>query len=249
MDGRCLECGFEEADYTARGDRSWLARAVPERASLVFEHLRQESTVGGFGDANSLRDHLVQLLAREQLHEAVHLCQLSSREAAALVYGPEFSLEGKVASLQVSQGGVPKLPVPFAEVGFRGVAGDGRRSRRHHGHAWQALCLWSAEVIEALLQEGHPIGPGKAGENITLQGLDWGGLRSGLLLEIGEVVCELTGPASPCKENKAWFADGDFNRIDHGRHPGWSRWYAAVLRPGRVLPGDPVRARLAALSD
>lgn len=241
MDERCAECGFHETDYATRAERAWLARALPERAALTFEQLPAGAAVAGFPDEASLCHHLEGLFARQQLHEAVHLAQLASNEAARLGLGLGFALEGRIVGIHTSEGGVPKLPRKEAEVGFRGVLGDTQRHRRHHGHAWQALCLWSDEVIGQLAAEGNPIGPGKAGENLTVAGLDWSLLRSGLVFEIGEVVCELTGPATPCKENKGWFLDGDFRRIDHDRHPGSSRWYAAVRRPGRIRSGDPVQ--------
>jgi len=36
----------------------------------------------------------------------------------------------------------------------------------------------------------------------------------------------------------AWFADGDFKRMDQDVHPGWSRLYAWVLEPGSIRTGD-----------
>jgi MOSC domain-containing protein YiiM len=148
---------------------------------------------------------------------------------------------GRVAGLHVSPGGVPKTPVPTADVGWRGLAGDRQATRRHHGRVWQAVCLWSADVIGELQREGHPIFPGAAGENVTLAGLDWGALRPGKRLALGaDVVVEVTLPALPCAANAGWFADGDFTRIDHRRHPGSSRLYALVVRPGRIALGDDV---------
>jgi hypothetical protein len=45
---------------------------------------------------------------------------------------------------------------------------------------------------------------------------------------------------TPCRTIAPFFAGGAFKRIDGERHPGWSRWYAAVERPGPVRPGDVV---------
>lgn len=151
---------------------------------------------------------------------------------------------GSVAAVNVSHGGVPKLPIPDAEVGFAGVVGDGQKVRRHHGRPSQALCLWSLEAIEALAGEGHPVRPGAAGENLTLSGLDWAGLRPGVRLVLGDgadaPVAELTGWAEPCTTIAHCFTARDFRRIDHARHPGWSRAYAAVVRPGWTSTGAPV---------
>jgi MOSC domain-containing protein YiiM len=96
-------------------------------------------------------------------------------------------------------------------------------------------------VIEALRAEGHPIGPGSSGENLTLAGLDWVRVAPGDRLTIGEQVrLELTEYTTPCRLTAQWFTDGDFRRIAHEQHPGWSRLYARVLREGVVKTGDAV---------
>ena len=95
-------------------------------------------------------------------------------------------------------------------------------------------------MIDALRVEGHPIEAGSTGENLTLAGIDWARLRAGLVLEIGELRLRLSAPAVPCSKNAAFFMDGRVERMDHDRHPGWSRWYASVLEPGDIAPGDEV---------
>lgn len=150
---------------------------------------------------------------------------------------------GTLEQVNRSDGGVPKTAVVDAEIDRSGVVGDRQQARMHHGRPWQALCLWSADVIDDLVREGHPIAPGAAGENLTLRGIDWSDVRSGAVIEIGDVVCQLSAPATPCAKNNRWFADRDSQRIHHDRHRGWARWYASVLRPGRVAPGDPVDVR------
>jgi MOSC domain-containing protein YiiM len=147
---------------------------------------------------------------------------------------------GRVTGLHVSDGGVPKRPVDAADIGWRGLSGDRQWTRRHHGRIWQAVCLWSADVIDRLVAEGHPIFPGAAGENVTLAGVDWGGLRPGTRLRVGGALVEITVPAAPCFKNAQWFVGGHFDRIDHSRHPGESRLYALVVAPGAVNVGDEV---------
>jgi MOSC domain-containing protein YiiM len=146
---------------------------------------------------------------------------------------------GAVAQLNVSDGGVPKRPVERIEVDFRGVVGDRQATRLHHGRPFQALCLWSVEVIASLAAEGHPIGPGSAGENVTIAGLDWSTVSPGVRLAIGSVLCQISSYAVPCRQNARWFVDGDFGRIHH-RHGPISRVYATVLEPGAVGVGDAV---------
>jgi MOSC domain-containing protein YiiM len=89
---------------------------------------------------------------------------------------PEFPISaspptGTIIQISVSQGGVPKLAVPQAHVTPLGLEGDRQAHPEIHGGPNRAVCLWSLEVITALQQEGHPIAPGCAGENITLAGL------------------------------------------------------------------------------
>ena len=147
---------------------------------------------------------------------------------------------GTVSHLAVSGGGVPKLGVEAFTVGWSGAVGDTQGDRRHHGRPFQALCLWSTEVIAGLQAEGHPIAAGQAGENITVTGLDWATLRPGTIVRIGGVLAEISSHATPCAKNAQWFADRAFSRIDHDVHPGLSRLYASVLEPGPVAVGDQV---------
>ena len=167
-----------------------------------------------------------------------HLTDIASiRHDLGDTVGP---LTGQVAQVNASKGGVPKLPVDRGHIGFGGLDGDRQATRRHHGRPWQAVCLYSAEVIDALRAEGHPIGWGSTGENLTLAGIEWAQLRAGLVIQIGQLRLRLSAPAVPCAKNRQFFADGHFLRMDHDRHPGWSRWYASVLQPGDVAVGDAV---------
>jgi hypothetical protein len=147
--------------------------------------------------------------------------------------------EGSVVGLHLGDGGVPKRSVRSVDVDHGGVVGDRQGTRRHHGAPWQALCLWSEEVIAAFAAGGHPVGPGFAGENVTVAGLEWGRVRPGARLEIGTVVCEVSSYAVPCRQLAEWFSDRDFSRIHH-RHGPVSRVYATVIAPGTIDLGDQV---------
>jgi MOSC domain-containing protein YiiM len=135
---------------------------------------------------------------------------------------------------------VPKRPVLGGRIDDGGLAGDRQGDRRIHGRPYQAVSLWSLELIDALRAEGHGVYPGAAGENVTLAGIDWPTIRPGVRIVVGEALLEVSGYATPCAKNAQWFSDGDSGRIDQRRHPGWSRAYAWVLRPGDVRPGDAV---------
>lgn len=155
------------------------------------------------------------------------------REAGA--YGPRA--EGSVVGLFRGGGGVPKGAVHEVTVGWDGVAGDRQAERKHHGRPWQALCLWSAEVIEALAAAGHPIAPGLAGENVTLAGIDWARMVPGAQVQLGGVRAEVSSYALPCRKNAQWFIDGRFDTMHH-RHGPVSRVYATVLAPGAIRTDD-----------
>ena len=147
----------------------------------------------------------------------------------------------RLHQINVSDGGVPKLPVPGARITVHGVAGDRQRNPDIHGGPERAVCLFSLEVIEALQAEGHSIKPGSSGENLTIAGLDWAHLKPGDRLRIGDAVkLEIMKYTSPCQFNAQWFIDGNFTRISQKKHPGWSRLYARVLAEGMVRPGDSV---------
>lgn len=148
------------------------------------------------------------------------------------------TVEGSVAHLAASDGGVPKAATDRVEVGWRGVVGDRQASRQHHGRPWQALCLWSTEVIDAFVATGDPLAAGRAGENVTVTGLPWERVRPGAVLRLGSLACEVWAYALPCKKNAQWFADGKFDRMHH-RHGPVSRVYAAVTEPGTITLGDP----------
>ncbi len=137
-------------------------------------------------------------------------------------------------------GGVPKQSVDSARLLTDGVEGDRQNHRRFHGGPMRAVCLYSLELIEELRAEGHTIEPGSTGENLTISGLDWSVLQSGVILQIGKAQIELTKTAAPCQQIAGSFDEGEFGRISQKTHKGWSRWYAKVLVEGEVRAGDEV---------
>jgi MOSC domain-containing protein YiiM len=149
-------------------------------------------------------------------------------------------MTARIASLNVSDGGVPKLRVHSADVTVGGMAGDWQRNRKHHGGPDRALCLYSLEHVEQLRAEGHEIGPGTLGENVTVAGLDWSLVAPGTRLRLGGVLVEITSYTVPCRTIAHAFRDRRPTRVGQKARPGWSRVYARVLLPGVVTVGDPV---------
>jgi MOSC domain-containing protein YiiM len=133
---------------------------------------------------------------------------------------------------------VPKLPVRAARVTPLGLEGDVQRLVKIHGGPDRAVCLFSQEVIDELRAEGHPIVAGAAGENVTIAGLAWSSLASGDVIELGDVVVQLTTITDPCKQIAACFAD---RKPSHVLESARTRWYARVLVPGELAVGAPVR--------
>lgn len=148
-------------------------------------------------------------------------------------------LTGIVASINISPGGVPKKRVSGAQVSQWGLVGDAQNDRKHHGGPERAVCLYSLERITALQAEGHPIDVGTAGENVTVQGLDWERVVPGARLSVGkDVLLEVTSFTRPCKTIKGSFTDEKFVRISQKVFPGWSRVYARVVSGGEIRCGD-----------
>ena len=152
-------------------------------------------------------------------------------------------MTGRVVSVNVSPGGVPKLPITSARVGRLGLDADAHSEPEPvHGGPDQAVSLYSVEAIARVADDGHQAFPGAYGENLTLEGIDWGALREGDRLDIGEdgLSIELTKMAGPCQTIAHWFIDRRIARISPFLRPEDARWYARVLAEGRVAQGDRV---------
>jgi MOSC domain-containing protein YiiM len=147
--------------------------------------------------------------------------------------------EGRVTGLQRSAGGVPKLPVDRAVVRVGGMDGDWQRNRKYHGGPDRALCLYSQEHLDALAADGHPVGRGTLGENVTIAGLPWERVQPGARLRIGGVEAEVSAFAVPCQKIAFGFTDGRSARVGEKVNPGWSRVYVRILVEGEIVVGDP----------
>ncbi len=197
---------------------------------------------GAQAELESLRTEIEKLsvaASPEEVAGDVFANVLAGREAALRAGTLPAPTTGSVSQLNVSDGGVPKTPVNSVEVGFRGLIGDRQGNRKHHGHAFQALCLWSSEIIAGLHADGHPITAGSAGENITTAGIEWTSLTMGTQVRIGTVLAQLSSFAVPCSHQAQWFTDRDFSRLHHEKGD-ISRLYATVLEPGTITVGDEI---------
>jgi MOSC domain-containing protein YiiM len=148
---------------------------------------------------------------------------------------------GRLESINLSRGGVPKTAAAEATITATGLKGDRHRQRRYHGGPDRAVTLFSADRIAELQAEGHPIAAGTTGENLTVAGLDWTRVLPGSRLSVGEeVMLEITKYTTPCQTITGSLLGGDISRIAQKTHPGWSRVCARVIAGGRIRVGDPV---------
>ena len=148
-----------------------------------------------------------------------------------------------IVSINVSgSGGVPKLPLKTAIVRFEGVEGDLNRFRteRKNGDPRRAVSIFSMERILQLQEEGHPIDIGTAGENFTIEGIDWPKMEVGMMIRFGSTLIRLSEPCAPCSKIGGSFMENEFSRIDQNKRRGWSRWSASVIEEGAVSVGDAV---------
>jgi MOSC domain-containing protein YiiM len=234
------ECGFDPDQWnppdlqsTLRIIHIWLEWLVEGAPDDVLADLRPEieTVLSVHRDSGTYEGDLA------ELHTAMHALDHAGR----IRHRHTEPQTGSVLQVNASGGGVPKKAIDGpARIEWNGLTTDAQNDRANHGRPWQAVCLWSADVIGALVAEGHPIGPGYAGENLTVRGLDWSAVSPGLRIRVGTALLETTPYSIPCSKNAQWFLDGDFRRMTHDLYPGVSRIYARVLEPGDVQAGDVV---------
>lgn len=243
---------FEPFDLTALFDPieeatySHVQRGAP---SVIVDRVASISYVAAMPDERRLAvlEDVERLLATDpetagkEVVELPYTAHVYWTRPRAVPAGPSTGL---LLSVNTSPGGVPKHPIGRGRMGWRGVEGDGHSQPEPvHGTIAQAACLLAFEAIERIRADGHQAFPGAYGENLTIAGLDWGGLRHGDRLRIGEQgpLLELTDYATPCNTQAQWFIGGRTGRISSRRHPEDSRWYARVVAEGDVAAGDLVR--------
>ena len=157
-------------------------------------------------------------------------------------------MTGVVLQISTSKGGVPKRPIPEAEVTPSGIVGDAWRHPQFHGGPRKAILLITAEGIDHLVAQGFPVFYGALGENITTRGLDRRSLRIGQRYRAGEVVIELCEIRLPCGTLDVYGTgiqaatyDAKIQAGDPSS-PCWglSGFYASVVRPGTIRIGDAI---------
>lgn len=140
----------------------------------------------------------------------------------------------RVVAVCTSAGGVPKRPLPQADVTTAGIRGD-LHAHEKHNRPDRALSLFDLEMLRQLIDEGYALEPGTAGENITVEGLRVQELPTGTLLQVGEVIIRLETPRKPC-----YVLDTIDPRLKDAI-VGRCGYMASVLKPGVISPGMTIR--------
>jgi MOSC domain-containing protein YiiM len=142
-----------------------------------------------------------------------------------------------VASVSISNGGIPKKPVDSVMITAKGLTGDGHNHEKHNNPN-QAVCLQDVELLEKLCQEGFPLACGSIGENLAVRHLDVQHLIPGTILTFsGGVILELTKERKPCYVLDA--IDPKLKEAIVGR----CGYYAKVLRGGMLRVGAAIHVK------
>lgn len=144
----------------------------------------------------------------------------------------------RVHQINLSKGGVPKLPVPEALVTPLGLEGDAVRNHKYHGGPRQALLLIAKENLDALAAEGFPVVAGSLGENITVEGVDFRQMAPGQRWRAGDAILEITKARTPCKTLDVYNAGPLKIQTRLAANPGWGGYYVRVVQPGLVRRQD-----------
>ena len=144
-------------------------------------------------------------------------------------------MPGILLQLNISPGGMPKLPIDSARITLDGVPGDWQTNRKYHGGRDRAICLFSEEHYNWLRAE-YKIDRsfGAVGENFTTRGIDLNALRPGDRLRVGGCTIEITNVRVPCGNLRKW--DSKLPKVIDG-HSGW---VCKVIDEGDVRSGDAI---------
>ena len=157
---------------------------------------------------------------------------------------------GTIVQVNISPGGVPKTPILSGTIEALGVVGDRHAHPRFHGGPRKAVLIIASEVVDELAGRGYPVFYGALGENLTTRGFDVRDVRIGDTVRAGGAVLEITSARVPCSQLDVYgpsIKAEIYDKLVKAGDPssarwGVSGWYASVLQPGPVGPGDPIEA-------
>lgn len=136
--------------------------------------------------------------------------------------------------------GIDKRPVPGpVRLTTSGADGDRVVDTRHHGGPEQAVYAYAVEDLAFWAAElERPMGPGRAGENLTVRCVDCSAAVIGERWRVGAAVLRVTAPRIPCSKFAEFAGASDLvARFLAAGRPGC---YLAVEEPAPVRAGDTV---------
>jgi MOSC domain-containing protein YiiM len=154
---------------------------------------------------------------------------------------------GVITQVSIGPGGVPNHAIDEGTLTAGGILGD-RWRYPFHGGPRRAILLITSEGIDLLVAQGFPVYAGALGENLTTLGLDRCLLRSGQRFRAGQALIELTQVRLPC-DTLGVYGTGIQAAMYDARaqagdaaSPVWglSGFYASVVEPGILRPGDAI---------
>jgi MOSC domain-containing protein YiiM len=158
-------------------------------------------------------------------------------------------MTGSILQISVSKGGVPKNAIPIGTLTTAGLESDHHAHPDIHGGPQQAVLLITAEGIEELAAQGFPLTHGSLGENLTTSGIPRHEWRAGQHWQIGpEAVIEITKRRAPCQALNVYgpgLQAAIYDSLAAAGDPSSPKWglsgfYASVVQPGIIRPGDEI---------
>ncbi len=134
-------------------------------------------------------------------------------------------------------------PAPIA-LSALGIAGDEIVDLTVHGGLDKAVYLYPFEhfafwqTVRAQAGRHEPLAPGALGENLLIEGLLEPGVWVGDRLRIGEAELRVESPRSPCFKFNLHMGFSWASKMMV--QSGFTGFYCAVVRQGKVTAGDPI---------
>jgi MOSC domain-containing protein YiiM len=127
-----------------------------------------------------------------------------------------------------------------------GIEGDLHAHPDIHGGERRAVLIIASEVVDEFVARGYPLFYGALGENLTTRGLAIRDIRIGDQIRAGGATLEITQPRGPCSQLDIYGEMLKYEIFDKrvkALDPSSPRWgmsgfYARVISPGPVGPGD-----------
>ena len=157
-------------------------------------------------------------------------------------------MQGVIAQLNISSGGLPKRAIVEGWITPLGLEGDLHAHPGIHGGPQKAILMIASEVVDALAARGYPLFYGATGENLTTRGIDIRRIRIGDQFRVGGAQIEIVQPRGPCsaldiygESLKLEIYDRQVQQGDFSS-PRWgmSGFYARVTTAGPVCLGDAI---------